>query len=473
MATIDNVLIFVYLGLLIVIGVYANSRQKDVDDFYVAGRRQGTISIACLWLASWIGGASIIGGSGKAYEAGITGVWYVGALAFGCMLFGLTFATRVKRLGDMHHHLTYPDLIESHYDSRTRIIATVTTAMAYIAFSAGQLAAAGSILHVLLDWSFGSGLLLASGIVILYTATGGYLAVAWTDWVQFVLLMVGVLMIGLPIAIEHQGTATELVQILPESYFHIGAWGWPTIIALAVSITLSFFTGMDSYTRTFAASSPKAARNGALLAVAFMIPIAIAATWMGMTTAVLFPGIENSNDALTTFVVQLFPPGLKGLMLVGLLAAIMSTADICILTTSANVTRDVYQRYIDPDITQQKMLQLSSIATLGAGLLAALLAWKMQDVLNILGLAFTLNSAALILPSVAAVYGWRVDATSAFWSICLSLAVVILWYVGAALELAPVFTLAPLWPGLVVAFVSFFGLMAMQNRASSAADLPI
>ena len=188
MATIDRLLIFAYLALMILIGLYASYRQQDVDDYYVAGRRQGTFSIACLWLAGWIGGASIIGSSGKAYEAGITGVWYVAALAFGCMLYGLIFAGRVKQLGDTHRFLTYPDLIESHFDSRTRVIATVTTSIAYLAYSAGQLAAAGSILHVLLGWEYSSGLLLASGIVVLYTATGGYVAVAWTDWVQFALL---------------------------------------------------------------------------------------------------------------------------------------------------------------------------------------------------------------------------------------------------------------------------------------------
>jgi len=463
MALIDNVLIFLYLAALIAIGIYANRKQVDVDDYYVAGRRQGTFSIACLWLAGWVGGASIIGSSGKAYEAGITGIWYVGALALGCGLYGLIFASRVKMLGDQHQYLTFPDLIENHYDSRTRIIATITTAAAYIAFSAGQLAAAGSILHVLLGWEFTSGLMLASGIVVIYTATGGYLAVAWTDWIQFVLLLIGILLIGLPIALEQTGDYVELTSQLPASYQDVGAWGWSAILALVISIVLSFFTAMDSYTRTFAARSARAAKRGALLAVVFMLPIAIAATWMGMTTAVLFPGITDSNDALTTFVVELFPAGLKGLMLVGILAAIMSSADICILTASANITRDVYQRFINPDITQPEMLRLGMWASLGIGALAALLAWKMQDVLDILALAFTLNSAALFLPTTAAVYLWRIGPGTAFWSICLSFATVIGWYACSALQLSPVFDIEPLWPGLVVAIISFASLALLDR----------
>ena len=190
MAMIDTFLIYLYLAAMVIVGFYANRKQKDVDDYYVAGRRQGTFSIACLWLASFIGGASIIGSSGKAYEAGITAIWYVGAVMLGLTAFGLILAARVKQLGDQHHYLTFPDLIEAHYDSRTRVMVTITTIAAYVAFSAGQLAAAGSILHVMLGWDYTSSLLLATGVVVLYTAWGGYLAVAWTDWIQFFLLLI-------------------------------------------------------------------------------------------------------------------------------------------------------------------------------------------------------------------------------------------------------------------------------------------
>ena len=130
MDSIDTAIVFTYLGLMIAIGLFSSSRQKDVEDYFVAGRRLGTFSITCLWLASWVGGASIVGSSAKAYDLGITAVWYVGALAIGCLLFGLFFAARIKSLGDQHHHLTYPDFMEVRYDSRTRIVATITTSAA-------------------------------------------------------------------------------------------------------------------------------------------------------------------------------------------------------------------------------------------------------------------------------------------------------------------------------------------------------
>ena len=468
MGILDTAILFGYLAVLIGLGFYANYKQRSVDDYFVAGRRMGPFTIACLWLASWVGGASIVGSSARAFDMGVTGVWYILAIALGCLLFGLILAEKVKRVGDAERHLTYPDFIEHYYDARTRIVATVTTVLAFTAYSAGQLMAAAAILQVLLGWDYGQALMLSSTIVIMYTATGGYLAITYTDWVQFVLLFVGIVLIGLPIAIYQVGTWSDLQAALPSSYFDPGAWGWSKIAALVGSIVLSFFVAMDSYSRSFAARDARTARNGALLAVVFILPIALAATWLGMASAVLFPDAASSSGILTTFIVETFPIGLKGLALVGVLAAVMSSADICILTASANYTRDVHQRFLQPDIGERSMLRLSILASTIFGMMAAFMAWKMQDIIDVLQLGFTINGAALFLPTIAAFYWRRADSTAAFWSICLSLATVLGWRLAGDVELGAVFDIDPLWPGLLVSAVVFLGLSGLRGGASSA-----
>ena len=460
MSGLDTGIIFAYLALMIVIGLYASRRQDSVEDYFVAGGKIGTFSIACLWLASWIGGASIVGGAAKAYEIGISAAWYVTAIAIGCLTFGLFFAARVKRLGQQQRLLTYPQLIESRYDSRTRIVATITTIAAFIAYAAGQLAAAAAILHTLLGWDYGTSLALAGAIIVVYTATGGFLAITYTDWVQFALLFFGVVIVGIPVAIHAGGSWEALTTQLPEAHFEPGNWGWPAIIALVVSISLSFFTAMDSYTRSFAAKTEKAARRGPLLAVLFLIPLGVGATWLGMTSAILFPGAESSSDILATFVLEYFPTGLKGLMLVGILAALMSTADICILTASANFSQDIYQRYVNPDVAPKKLFRLCIGISVLVGALATLMAWQMQRVIDILLVGFTINSAALFLPSVAMIYFARAKSQAAFWSITLSLVTVLTWYLASNLKLGAPFEIDPLWPGLVVSFAVF----AFLNR---------
>lgn len=465
LSDIDTGIIFAYLALMIVIGVYASRNQDNVEDFFVAGGNLGTFSIACLWLASWVGGAAIVGGAAKTYEVGVSGGWYIICMAIGCLLFGLFFAARVKRWGRERQLLTYPDFIESRYDSRTRIVATITTIVAFVAFAAGQLAAAGAVLGTLLGWDYSSSLLLASAIIVIYTASGGFLAITYTDWVQFALLFIGVVVVGIPVAIASGGTWGTLTTQLPPGHFDPTGWGVPTMLALCVSIPLSFFVGMDSYTRMFAAKNERVARHGTLWATLFLLPLAIGTVWLGMTAALLYPGSENSGDILSRFVLDMFPAGLKGLLLVGILAALMSTADICILTASANGSRDIYQRFINPDVAPEKLFRLSIGLAAIVGAAAALMAWQMQDIVSILLVAFTINSAALFIPTVAMAVQDKVNTSAAFWSMTLSLITVIGWYIGSELDLSPAFSIDPLWPGLLVSGSVFTGISLFSTSA--------
>jgi solute:Na+ symporter, SSS family len=464
MGALDTGILFVYLALMVGLGFYAQRRKQNVEDYFVAGRSRGPATIACLWIAAWIGGASVVGTSARIYEFGVTGVWYILAIAIGCLLFGLFFARRVKEVGDRHQHLTYPDFIEQHYDNRTRVVATVTTVLAYTAYTAGQFAAAAAMLQVLLGWDYGTSLLLAGAIVILYTAVGGYLAVTYTDWVQVALVLIGIVAIGVPVAISQAGGWTEMHAALPASYYDLGAQGWGRVAALVVSLVLSFFVAMDSFSRSFAARDAAAARNGALLAIVLILPVALAVTWLGLASAVLYPGRASGAGILTTFVLEAFPVGLKGLMVIGILSAIMSVASICVLTASANYARDIHQRYIQPAIAPSTMLRVGTLASLGAGGLAMLMAWKMRDIIDILQLGFTINSAALFLPTVAALFWGRVPASAAFWSSSLSLATVIGWRVAADAGMSGVFAIDPLWPGLAVSAVVLVALTVLRPR---------
>jgi len=464
MGILDTGILFAYLALMVGLGFYAQRRKQDVEDYFVAGRRVGPFTIAALWVAAWIGGAAVVGTSTRVYELGVTGVWYILAQAIGLLLFGLAMARRVKQIGDRHQHLTYPDFIEQHYDSRTRVVATITTVLAYTAYTAGQFAAAAAILQALLGWDYGTSLLLSGAIVILYTALGGYLAVTYTDRVQVALVLLGIVAVGVPVAISQAGTWADMRAVLPASYYDLGAQGWDKIAALVVSMVLSFFVAMDSFSRSFAARDAAAARNGAWFAIVLILPIAVAVAWLGLACAVLYPDHAAGGGILATFVLESFPVGLKGLMVIGILSAIMSVASICVLTASANYTRDIHQRYIQRGIAGTAMLKLGTLASLGAGLLALLMAWNMRDIIDILQLGFTINSAALFLPTIAAVYWNRVPAGAAFWSSSTSLATVIGWRIAADAGMGGLFSIDPLWPGLLVSAALLLVLTVFGSR---------
>jgi hypothetical protein len=211
--------------MMVAIGLYASRKQGSIEDYFVASGRIGTLSIACLWLASWIGGASVVAGASNAYTSGISAGWYIGSMVIGCLVFGLFFAGRVSRVGRENKHLTYPDMMESRYDSRTRVVATITTILAYLGYAAGQIAASALVLQTLLGMEYEVALLVSAGIVVVYTATGGFLAITFTDWVQVSILFLGVVIVGVPVAIANGGSWSALTTSLPASYFDVGGMG--------------------------------------------------------------------------------------------------------------------------------------------------------------------------------------------------------------------------------------------------------
>lgn len=453
---------------MLAIGVFANRKDKGTENYYVGGRKQNPVTIMCLWVSCWIGGASVIGTSTKGYDMGITAVWYVGMTAMGCLLFSLLLSEKVKRIGDKLQHITYPEFIESRYDGRARLVATICTLFGMIGVTASQLVAAGEILNTLTQLGLGKSFLIASVVLIAYTALGGFMAVVYTDWVQVGLLVLGIV-IGVPFAAKATG-GISAVRALPASYFDLGAWGWPTIIAFAVSTVLSFFTTMDSYTRCISAKSPAVAKRGGIYAALLIIPLAFCSTYEGMATKLLIPDLPAGTNVMTNLILMTFPSGIKGIVIVGILAAIMSSGDVAIITGSANITRDIYLRYINPQASEQKISRLGIAASAVIGITSALIAWFMQDIMNIMFITLTILSAGLFFPTVMGFVWKRGNSQAAFYSILVATVTVISWYICKSCGLGSVFQIDCLWPGLITSgaiyfLVSIFGRQSDEERA--------
>lgn len=472
MQLVDYGVLIAYFCALLIIGYRANKKHTNAGDYYVGGRKIGTLALMALWMSSWVGGASIMGSAEKSFSMGISFLWYPLSMFFGFILFALTFAARVKRLGDKHQHITYPDLIEQRYDTRTRVVCTVTTIFAYIGYTASQLLGAAHIITSITGLTLGMSFVVATTVTIIYTSMGGFFAVEKTDRFQAMLMMVGVTVIAVPLAINALGGVSRLSADLPPSYFELGTWGWGTIAAMFMSMVLTFFTSMDGYTRCYAAKTERNARNGTLLAAGFVMLISCSICFLGMSAKVLFPDAPGGTSALVTLIMALFPVGLKGLMLVALLSAIMSTADTCILCASANLTRDIYHRFIDPEASQKKILRLSIVSSFVVGITGALIGWYSKDIMSLLIMTFTINSAGMFIPTVG-VFLWKwAPPRAAFWSMSLALVTVVGWYAGQAI--APdnaLLAVDPVWPGLLVSIGTFFPLSLKGQQVASAAEV--
>ncbi len=455
----DYVVLLAYFGILVGIGWRASRRQKDMAQYFVGGRRTGTLAIMTLWMASWVGGATILGTAEQAYELGIQSLLYPCAIALGCVCFALTFTGRIKDAGDAYGHITYPDFIEKHYGPRCRVVSTVTAFCANIGYTSSQLLATAIIMNQLTGWSLGLSFSVATAVTVLYTAAGGFLAMDETCHFQALLIFIGTALVGMPLTLLAVGDAGLAVNELPAGFTGLeGVDAW-SLIGMCLSVVMTFYTSSDSYIRCFSAKSRHAATVGTLLAAVLIVSIGGSVCIMGLGARLLFPELGDGANAFITVIMKLFPSGVKGLMLVVLLAAIMSTACSCILTASANITRDIYQRFINPHAPDRRIVWLSIASSVLVGVISALVAWYIGDIIGLLFMAFTINSASLFLPTLGAYFWKRSTERAAFWSIALSLATVLTWYLGReCLPGVALFSIDPVWPGLALSAVLFFSL---------------
>lgn len=292
------------------------------------------------------------------------------------------------------------------------------------------------------------------------------MAIKYTTWIQFILIVLGTVVLGIPLSAKAMGGFSQL-QTLPPEWFDIGRRGWPTILALGVSSVFSFFTSMDSYTRCFAAKNERVARDGALWAGLGVFFIAIGATIMGMAAKVLLPELPEGSSAYAALVAKFFPVGISGLVLVGVFAAIMSTGVVCINCCSANISVDIYKERIKPDAPDRSVMVLGIISSLLVGVVGALLAWWKYDIIELLLLAFTFQASALFFPTVFGVLWKKPTAKASSVSMIVSLAVVLLWLVGDGFGWGGIFTIDALWPGLLSSGVVFF-VMTLAGEPTEA-----
>jgi SSS family solute:Na+ symporter len=273
------------------------------------------------------------------------------------------------------------------------------------------------------------------------------------------LVIVGISAVATPLTWNALGDASRLSTELPADFFQLGSWGWGAIVAMFISMVLTFFTSMDSYTRCFAAKSVRTARNGTLVAALIVLCISLSICFLGMSAKILIPNGTDGSSTLIRLIMHVFPAGVKGLMLVTILSAIMSTADTCILCASANLTRDVYQRFINPVAPQARVMRISICSSILVGVVGALVGWYSKSIINLLIMTFTINSAGLFLPTLGVFFWKRASSRAAFWSMSVSLVTVLGWYLGkGAFPDSALFAIDPVWPGLVASALLFFPL---------------
>jgi len=401
------IIIAAYFLGMIIIGLVSRKKAGGIDDFFVAGRKGGTLLITGSLLATIVGGSATVGMAGLGFSRGLTGVWWLLVGSIGLVFLGFFFAGKVRSFG----LYTLPELVTRQYDRRVGLAASILIVVAWLGVIAAQIIASGTILGILGIGTPDLWMVIFSIVFITYTVLGGQLAVIRTDTVQTGIVLAGIFG-GLAVVLSRLGGWGGLVNSLPREYFTfpIGPqFGSHDLISLLLLVGLTYVVGPDMYSRLFCAKDGRTARKSALWTALIIIPVAFGITLMGMGAFALFPQI-SSEQALPVIIMEILPPFMGGVVLAALLGALMSSADTCLLSASTIFTVDIighFKRGLSP----LKTLAYSRWTMVIMGVASLFLALALRGVISALLFAYTVYTGGVILPVLLGFYKDRLRLT--------------------------------------------------------------
>ncbi len=426
---LDVIVVILYFISLISIGYYIMKQatvNKENESFLAADRNMGLIRTTGSSAATDLGGGFSIAMGGLGFSMGISGSWLIGVSGLSAVLAGLFLAPKLKRWSDKVMGLTTGDLFESRFDKKTGLVAALLIGLAWWTFVGGQVIAGAKLVSGTIGLSVSTTIMIAGAIILAYTSMGGLKAVITLDVYQLVVLFTGVIFILVPIGLSKVGGPTALFEQLranPDTagLTEWGAVGWKTAIGWFLSIFPVWFISIATFQRVIAAKDVKTAKWGIFL-TGFPIEwplFAIGMTLVGLLAHLLVPGLQDAELATPTMIVTLLPVGLAGLVVAAYMAAVLSTADSCLMGSVAIFTNDIYRKRMNPKATDKQLMRVNRLAVLIMGAFAIGLAYKIPRVIDLVMYAYTFGAGGLFFPMLALLFWRRATATGAFWSILL------------------------------------------------------
>jgi solute:Na+ symporter, SSS family len=472
-----DILVFaLYMMGVIGVGIYFLIRNKGVDDYYVGGRKIGSTHIGLSVVATDVGGGFSIGLGGLGFIMGLAGSWMLFTGLVGAWLSAVILIPRVKQLEKTKTFYTFPQFLGSFYNPNVAFLAGIISAVGYLGFTSSQILAGAILAEAtftpILDRQ--TALIIMGAIVIIYTAMGGIKAVIYTDTIQWIILMTGLIFIGIPIAYYSVGGMTAIREVLPPEFFSLSNISWQQILNWAVTIIPIWFVGMTLYQRIYASRNKQQAQKAWYIAGLFEWPVmAFMGVLLGLFARVAveqgmfeYLGFVTASDldaeqGLPLLLRTVLPVGLMGLMMAAYFSAIMSTADSCLMASSGNFLTDILTKWFRIPKSNKAFLLLSQGLTFILGSVALLLATRMPNVLELMLYSYAFMVSGLFVPVIGALFLKKASPTAALYAMLLGGGTTITLIIGGW---SLPFDLDPNIFGITLSFLSFIFINFTINK---------
>lgn len=426
MHALDYAIIGLYMAAMVGVGLLFARKQERTEEYFVGDRKMGAGHIGFSVVATDVGGGFSIGLGGLGFAMGLSGSWLLFTGLIGAWLSAVLVVPKIKTLGDAKGWLTYPDFLEHRFDGRTRLLAALVSGVGYAGFVGAQILAGAKLTTVAFDVNLTTAVLIMAAVVIAYTALGGLQAVVYTDTIQWIVLLGGLILVALPAAWIEVGGWEAVKAAVPPGHLSFTNVGWPQLLSWMLTIVPIWFVANTLYQRIYATRDVKTAKRAWYLAGLLEWPLmALMGTLLGLFGRVMYPTVE-SELGLPLLIKNVLPVGVVGIVLAAYFSAIMSTADSCLLASVGNFVNDVYQKYVRPEAEHREVLRVSRLLTLGLGAASVAVALTLPKVLDAILLAYAFMVSGLFAPTLAGLLWKRASAAAAFWSMVVGGSVAVL-----------------------------------------------
>lgn len=462
--SIQLLIIFGYFAITIAIGVISSRMSKDADAFHGAGL--GVIMCVAAGTGEWLGGTSTTGVAEYGFTYGISGSWYTISNGLGIIILAIFLAKLYRSL----ETVTVPGIIENYLGADARTVASILLIFVMIMVGASQVIALGTLGVSLLGLEYNMSVLIFGTGIIIYTLAGGMNAVATTNMLHLVAMYGGVAL-ALVVAGKDVGGLQALNTALPAvpffSWFGIGV---PKVSSWIIASILGACTAQAGIQPILAAKDEIVARKAAFITAFLIAPFGIGTALLGMMARVKFPELENAKMALPTLMMSM-QPIVGGLVLASIVAAILSTISPIILASGTMFTKDLYEKKINKNADDKKVLFMGRASTAVAGFICmamAILMYGSTMILDMVYFAYTIRGSLFVI-LLLAIYMNKRSQKAAIYSMIITGFVGIFWVAFKAFTgsfpIHPAFT--ETYASVIVAFVSAMVLNSVYKSDDS------
>ncbi|MCI6996726.1 MAG: sodium:solute symporter family protein [Eubacterium sp.] len=365
-----------YLGIMAFIGWYAGRKTNNIGDFFVLSGKAGVVVSGIAYFSTQFSMGTFLGTPGTIYGVGYAGMAISVPGAVFCMILpALLIGRKLITLGHKYGFLTMADYLTDRYHSKNMSgVLGVMMLFFLVPMMGAQIIGAGVIVHVFTGLPEWVGVVGMGIIVILYCMTGGMKGAMMTDVIQGS-LMIATAVVTFIVSIVMGGGFSNInhtLQSMNEAYLTFpGANGYmPWTYYVSNIVLWSFFTmGQPHlFTKFFAMKDHKTMFKAILLGTAGMFFSATLIEWAGVNGIASIQNIEKADQIIPMILQRGMNPFLASIFIAGIVAAGMSTIDGILVTTTGAVTRDIYQKIINKNATDEAVMSLSKVVTVIIGI---------------------------------------------------------------------------------------------------------